>query len=232
MKSGRIDTFRHLLPTCGIVVVAGLALAAVAALTAAALGSDLGFAPLAIEDAIRAWGAWSVGASIALMVLHSFIPFPAEFLAIANGMVFGPWWGTVITWFGAMLGAAMAFALSRWLGRPFIAKVIAQRNWQTLDRWAAEDGVYVVLVSRFIPLIAFNLINYAAGLSRISWWTFLWTTGVGILPLTVLMVAMGHSIDTFGWGSWGLLLIGAVIVWALLRRSLHPRPGTPGRTSS
>ena len=42
------------------------------------------------------------------MVLHSFIPFPAEFLAIANGMVFGPVLGTVITWSGAMAGALLA----------------------------------------------------------------------------------------------------------------------------
>jgi len=29
---------------------------------------------------------WGVIASILLMVAHSFIPFPAEFVAIANGM--------------------------------------------------------------------------------------------------------------------------------------------------
>ena len=43
--------------------------------------------------------------SCLLMVLHSFVPFPAEFVAMANGMLYGPIWGTVITWSGAMLGA-------------------------------------------------------------------------------------------------------------------------------
>ena len=56
-----------------------------------------------------------------------------------------------------------------------------------------------MLVCRFIPIIAFNLINYGAGLTRVSWATFLWTTGVGILPSTVLMVWMGASMADLTW---------------------------------
>ena len=45
-----------------------------------------------IEQTIRSWSAWGVLASIGLMVLHSFVPFPAVLFAIANGMIFGPFW--------------------------------------------------------------------------------------------------------------------------------------------
>ena len=62
---------------------------------------------------IRSTGAWGVAAAIGLMVLHSFVPFPAEFVAVGNGMVYGPVWGTVITWVGAMLGALLADGLAR-----------------------------------------------------------------------------------------------------------------------
>jgi hypothetical protein len=48
------------------------------------------------------------------MVAHSFVPLPAEIIAIANGMVFGAVVGSIITWTGAMLGAICAFALARW----------------------------------------------------------------------------------------------------------------------
>src|SRR3546814_6092555 len=44
----------------------------------------------AFEDVILSWGHWGVLASIGLMVLHSFVPFPAEFVALANGMLYGP----------------------------------------------------------------------------------------------------------------------------------------------
>jgi hypothetical protein len=39
---------------------------------------------------IRSWGSSGVLASIGLMVAHSFVPFPAEIVACANGMIYGP----------------------------------------------------------------------------------------------------------------------------------------------
>ncbi len=44
----------------------------------------------AAEELILSWGPWGVAASIGLMILHSFLPFPAEVIALANGMVYGP----------------------------------------------------------------------------------------------------------------------------------------------
>ena len=175
-------------------------------------------------ETLRSWGMWGVLGSVGLMMIHSFIPFPAELLACANGMVYGPVWGTVITWIGAMIGAVIAFALARRLGRPFVERMVAQRDWHVLDDWAAKKGWRVVLFARFVPVIAFNLINYAAGLIRLSWWQFLWTTGVGILPLTVLMVLMGDNIESLGWESWTLLLITALLLWLVLYRRLKHQP--------
>jgi uncharacterized membrane protein YdjX (TVP38/TMEM64 family) len=68
------------------------------------------------------------------------VPFPAEFLAIANGMLYGPLWGTVITWSGAMLGAWAAFGLTRFFGRPFVVHMVTRHNRQDLDAWAAVQG--------------------------------------------------------------------------------------------
>ena len=39
-----------------------------------------------------------------------------------------------------------------------------------------------MLIARLLPIIAFNLINYAPALAGIGWWPFLWTTGPGIRP--------------------------------------------------
>ena len=54
-----------------------------------------------------------MAASIGLMVAHSLVAFPAEFVIFANGMLSGPVWGVAIIWTGAMLGAAFAFAMAR-----------------------------------------------------------------------------------------------------------------------
>jgi len=170
----------------------------------------------AVEREILSWGAWGVGGSLLLMVLHSFVPFPAEFVAMANGMLYGPIWGTLITWTGAMLGAYLAFGLARWLGRPFVRTVVAPRHHRAIDRWAERQGGGVLLFSRFVPVISFNLINYAAGLTRVTWWSFTWTMALGILPMTVLMVAMGDQMRKPTMTDWLLLVAAGSLILAVV----------------
>ena len=168
-----------------------------------------------VEALIRSWGMWGVAGSILLMVLHSFVPFPAEIVAMANGMLYGPLWGTLITWTGAMLGAWLAFGLARKLGRPFVIAMVPAPRHAALDRWAERQGAGALLFARFVPVISFNLINYAAGLTAISWWTFTWATGLGILPLTGLMVLMGDGLWSGESPAWLWLLGAAVGGWLL-----------------
>jgi uncharacterized membrane protein YdjX (TVP38/TMEM64 family) len=168
-----------------------------------------------VADTIRSWGAWAMLGSVLMMVAHSFVPLPSEFIAIANGMVFGLVVGTIVTWVGAMVGAILAFALARWLGRQFVHAVLPERHSAAIDEWAQNKGTPVLLISRFLPVVSFNLINYAAGLTSVSWWTFLWTTGLGIAPLTFLMVFAGDRMMS---GSWKLamVLITAFVAVGLL----------------
>jgi uncharacterized membrane protein YdjX (TVP38/TMEM64 family) len=183
----------------------------------------LRFSVPGIVDFVKSWGYWGVLAAIGMMILHSFIPFPAEIVAIANGMIFGPAWGTVITWVGAMLGAFLAFFLARQYGQPFVCRVLSKRKAQTLEKWVARHGLGTLFISRFLPIISFNLINSAAGLTKITWWTFGWTTGVGILPMTLLMVVMGDQIHTLPFFLWALLVLGGGLLWIGIHRFLRNR---------
>jgi uncharacterized membrane protein YdjX (TVP38/TMEM64 family) len=135
-------------------------------------------------------------------------------------MLFGAVSGILITWTGAMLGAFAAFGLARLLGRPFVERMVRKNDWQRIDGWIADQGWQVLLISRFIPVIAFNLINYAAGLTQVSWFTFAWTTGVGILPATILMVLVGHNAELMTWEAWLLLIACGIVLWLVVRRRL------------
>ena len=169
---------------------------------------------------IRSWGPWAAVGSIVLMVMHSFLPFPSEIITLANGMVFGPLWGTVITWVGAMLGAVITFGMVRLLGRRFVHRMLSENQLRQLSAWSSSSGGMALLMGRLIPLVAFNLLNYAAALTEISWWTFIWATGLGILPLTILLNVFGDSMLTMAYSLWIWLPLGALAVlgWVLARR--------------
>lgn len=70
-----------------------------------------------------------------------------------------------------------------------------------------------LLFGRHVPLIAFNLLNYAAALTSMSWWTFAWATGLGILPLTILLNVLGERMLTTPLWLW---LFGAIVAGSSL----------------
>ncbi len=166
---------------------------------------------------------WAPFAVIGLMVVHCFVPFPAEILAISAGALFGAVYGTVLIWVGAMIGALLSFWLARRLGRGAVETLLPERHRSRLDTWTADQGAFALLISRFVPILAFNLINYAAGLSKIGVWTFVWTTAIGILPLTFLMAYMGEQMRYYSMTELTLsgLIVACVLsllYWLALRK--------------
>ena len=168
-----------------------------------------------VEAMVRSWAPWTWLGSIALMVLHSFVPLPAEIIALANGMLFGPWWGVAVTWVGAMLGAVLAYGLARALGRPAARAFIPTRHWARLEAIPIQAGP--LLVIRLMPVISFNLVNYAAGVLGVPWWRFLWTTALGILPIVVTMVVLGRELMAAPWWIWGAFAVVCIALLGLLR---------------
>ena len=177
-------------------------------------GSD-GFSGETMAGFIKSWGIWGHFGVIGLMVAHSFIPFPAEFVAIAAGMSFGMVWGTVITWTGAMIGGLLAFGIARKLGRPFVADMLTPGQLARIDKGAAVTSVSALIGVRLVPVIAFNLVNYGAGLTNVSWWRFTWTTAIGILPLTFLMAMIGDQMREPTFSDW-MMLLGAGVVMLVI----------------
>lgn len=205
----------------GVVVIAALLLWTIS--SGIGIGpSWLDLTPAQVDAFVKSWGMWSAAGSIALMMLHSFVPVPAEVIAVANGMMFGSWWGVVITWVGAMLGAISAFAAARWLGRPVICRFVAEERRSAIERWTTRPSALLLL--RLIPVVSFNLVNFAAGLAGAGWWNFLWTTALGILPLTVASVVLGSRIFVIAWWGWLLVAI-AVVALGWVARAILPLVG-------
>jgi len=212
-----------------LAAVAGLALATV---VAAGRTGVLDMTAQSLAASLRDLGPAAAAGAVLAMVLHSFVPLPAEVIAMANGMVFGPLLGLALTWVGAMLGAAVAFALARRFGRPFVARLVPERHWHRVEAWTARRSAGALLMARLVPVISFNLINYAAGLTGVPWRTFLWTTGIGILPVTILCVVLGERL--LAAPVWVWLAVAAVLAglwWIMHRRAGSPRTG-PGERPS
>ncbi len=148
-----------------------------------------------IAALIRALGGWAIAASLILMILCALSPLPAELVAIANGMVYGSVTGFVLTWASALIGATIAFSLARALGRPAIIALLSPENGRKFDALTHKHGAGMLFIGRSIPLVPYFLLNFAFGLSPIRWWTYIWVSALGMIPMTFLMVLFGEHLS-------------------------------------
>src|SRR4051794_9034036 len=102
---------------------------------------------------------------------------PGGILSVGGGFFFGLWWGFALVLLGNSIGAAIAFALSHWLGRRYLNKRISTSPMlQVLDKAVARDAWKIIFLSQLHPLFPTSLLNYLFGLTRIRFWPYmLWT---------------------------------------------------------
>lgn len=170
----------------------------------------------AVKAYILSFGPLAIVISILLMILQSIAaPIPAFLITFANAAVFGWIAGGVISWTGAMLGAAVCFGLARLFGRDAVAKITGKGTLQSVDRFFVAYGAKSIFIARLLPFVPFDPISYAAGLTGMRFVPFLIATGLGQLPATLIYSYAGSTmlsgnIKLFMYGLSALLVIGAL----------------------
>ncbi len=165
-------------------------------------------------------GPWAPLLSICAMIVVSFLPLPAETVAIANGMVFGRWMGFLWTWIGAVIAAMIAFGLARWLGAPVIKRFVSASALTKFENLIDRRGAPFLLFARMIPLIPYTVVNYGAGLSPVRFKTYLWTSALGMAPPIFAFVSAGALMKDQPWLGW-LTVVAIISLFALLAYSLR-----------
>jgi len=171
---------------------------------------------------IKSWGIAAPVMSLLLMILQAIIaPLPAFLVTAANGMVFGGFWGAVLSWTGALMGALTSFYIARLFGNVAAEKIIGNHKAVEFIRRAGEkNGFYVILLARLLPFISFDFISYMAGLSGIRTWAFISGTAFGMLPATIIYTVFGHKIPAMEERSPIILTITVVFIFILIVYSL------------
>ena len=166
-----------------------------------------------LRDYILSYGLWAPVASCFLMVLQALVaPVPSFLITFANGLAFGVFWGWMLSLFGHVLAAAVCFWISRALGRVPVEVLVGRTGLQSADRWFARWGLYAVFVGRLIPGVAFDVISYAAGLTRMRFRSFLIATALGIFPQTFLYSYLGRQAPEYV----GLFMVTSALVVAVV----------------
>ncbi len=189
--AGRVDGRTR--PVARLVILLAVAFSGFLAYSFTPLGEYL--QPLAMEgffESIKGFW-WAPLVFIGLYVILTVLGVPMVILTFFSGFTFGVMHGTLYVLIGANLGANLAFDLARYLGRDFISRHI-RGPIDRIDRQLRNQGFLRMLQLRLIPVIPFNLLNFAAGLSGIRKLHYLLGTAIGITPATFIYVYTAASL--------------------------------------
>lgn len=193
--------------------------------------------PQQLQQALQQTGGWAPVLYIGLFILLPTFFFPVAVLALAGGLLFGLWWGSVYTFIGAVLNCALMFLLARYVGRSQVQRLVEQKlspQWQRRLQMAdGKEGFLLLIILRLIPAVPYNLINYTFGLTGISFSSYLLASAIGIIPGTFAFINIGDKTLEAGspsfWIAIGLLVL-LLVVTGLLGKKLFP--GQKNATSS
>ncbi|MBA2662427.1 MAG: FAD-containing oxidoreductase [Bradymonadaceae bacterium] len=167
-------------------------------------------------------------------ILGTIFFFPGSILTIGAGFLFGLLGGVVVVSVASTLGALAAFFLGRYVAQDVVRKKIKDYpRFNAIYRAVGNEGFKVILLTRLVPVIPFNFLNYAFGLTDASWRQYLAASWVGMTPGTIAYVYIGavagsltQAIAADGppnWMSYGLFALGGVAVvaatWLVTRRA-------------
>jgi uncharacterized membrane protein YdjX (TVP38/TMEM64 family)/rhodanese-related sulfurtransferase len=146
----------------------------------------------AIEAVIRNLGLWGPVAHVALFALGTVLFVPGALFGLAGGVLFGPLWGTILNLAGATLGATAAFLVARYVAADWVRRK-AGIGIERLIKGVEAEGWRFVAFTRLVPLIPFNLLNYALGLTRIPTVVYVLASLVAMAPGTLAYTWVGYA---------------------------------------
>jgi uncharacterized membrane protein YdjX (TVP38/TMEM64 family) len=163
----------------------------IAAIVVALVHSDA-LNAAALEAWVQRAGIWGPAIFMAVYAVATVLFLPGAVLTLAGGALFGPVLGTLYSLTSATLGATLAFAIARYLASGWVARKTGGWAGQVIDGVEREGWRFVAFV-RLVPLLPFNLLNYALGLTRIRPFHYVVASYVFMLPGALAYSYLGYA---------------------------------------
>jgi uncharacterized membrane protein YdjX (TVP38/TMEM64 family) len=177
---------------------------------------------LALVGWIRNAGPAGAILFAAAYIAATVLLLPGSVLTLGAGFAYGPALGLLLVSPVSVLAATAAFTVGRSIARGWVSrKVSGDPRFAPIDEAVGESGFKIVFLLRLSPILPFNLLNYALGLTRVSLRDYVLASFLGMLPGTLLYVylgslvtsaseiAAGHGASAGGWQK-ALYVVGLI----------------------
>jgi len=157
-----------------------------------------------------------------IYIIGTIFFLPGSVLTLLGGALFGPYWGTFYNLTAATIGAMLSFLAARYLASDWVAQKTGGRLKQLMSG-VENEGWRFVAFTRLVPLFPFNLLNYALGLTRISFTQYSIATYICMLPGAIAYTYLGYIGREAATGGEGLIQKAMLALALLAIVSFLPR---------
>ena len=143
-------------------------------------------------------------------------PLPGGTMGVLGGAIFGLPKGFALSASATFIGSCVAFLLAKKLGRPFVNR-FADNEWISKFESIAPDKINLVLFLIFLfPAFPDDILCFAAGLTKISFRTFVLLVIFGRFPGTFLNTLVGAGLFADNLAVTIAILVGYALVMITL----------------
>lgn len=165
---------------------------------------------------LKSFGAFSVLIFIGLQVLQVlFAPIPGEVTGFIGGYLYGPFFGLLYSTIGLTIGSLIAFFLTRWLGLPFVERMVSPSVLRKYDHFIEHQGLFITFILFLIPGFPKDTLCYILGLSHMKMGSFLLVSTLGRLLGTSMLSISGGLAYQNRYGALCIFLLASAFVVVL-----------------
>ena len=147
-----------------------------------------------IKTWVESFGVIAPLVYIGLYLISTVFFLPGTPVTVLAGFVFGPLWGVLYASIASIISVACTFLIARYVARDLVEGwVKGNAQFQKIDEQVEEQGWRILMFTRLVPIFPFNLQNYAYGLTKIRFSTFVLTSAIFMLPGTIALVLLGGA---------------------------------------
>lgn len=166
--------------------------------------------PYALKDYVLDSGIWGPLIYILLLAVTVVVSqLPGVPLAVAAGVVWGPWLGGAYTVAGGFSGSLIAYFLGRTLGRSVMKSLTGKVVILSKAKGERYLGL-IIFVSRLLPVVPFDVVSYAAGVTRLRFSLYAAVTLLGMTPSVLFLTYLGGAMVLSPTLALGLSIIAAL----------------------
>ncbi|MFN3267189.1 MAG: TVP38/TMEM64 family protein [Deinococcales bacterium] len=162
----------------------------------------------AIQNWVAGFGFWGPVLIVAMMIAQTLVSaVPMILVLIVAVLAYGPLWGGLLGWAGAIVAAILGYGIARVFGDVLQDKFVTPKIRDIIAQNVSQYGAWAILALRLSPLVPSDGVSFVAGLVRMSFLPFLGGTVGGVTPIALAVAYFGSDFERLG-----TLIVGITVV--------------------